>query len=215
MRHGTPARVIGQWSDALDNSSETLRLQIRGGAMIQEFTYDDGVPWPECADGDGYSLTLIAPDTAPNHDDPFSWRCSTQLDGSPGASDAVPFVGNALDDLDGDQLAALIEYALGSSDGDERSGRDRYQVSTVEVIEGEDAGIYPSLTYTRNLAADDVSIQAEHSTNLETWENVSDGAVLLVSEVPNGDGTSTVTWRSTTLLNAVPNQFLRLAVELR
>ena len=215
MRHGTPARVIGQWTGALDNSSETLRLQIRGGAMIQEFTYDDGVPWPECADGDGYSLTLIAPDTAPNHDDPFSWRCSIQLDGSPGASDAVPFVGNALDDLDGDQLAALIEYALGSSDGDERSGRDRYQVSTVEVIEGEDAGIYPSLTYTRNLAADDVSIQAEHSTNLETWENVSDGAVLLVSEVPNGDGTSTVTWRSTTLLNAVPNQFLRLAVELR
>ena len=217
MRHGTSARVIGQWSGGLNNGGEPLRLQIQGdgGAIIQEFTYDDSVPWPECADGDGNSLILVAPNTAPNHSDPFSWRCSVQVGGSPGASDAIPFVGEASEDLDDDQIEALIEYALGSSDNDPNSGNDRHQFSITEVTEGVDAGIYPSLTYTRNLAADDAVVKVQHSVDLQTWQNVLDGAVILDSETPNGDGTSTVIWRSSTPINAATRQFLRLSAELR
>ena len=217
MRHGTSARVIGEWSGGLNNSGEPLRLQIQGegGAVIQEFTYEDTVPWPECADGVGSSLTLVAPNTAPNHGDPFSWRCSVQVGGSPGASDAIPFVGEALDDLDNDQIPALLEYVLGSSENDPNSGLDRYQLSTTEITEGADAGTYLSLTYIRNLAADDATIEVEHSIDLEIWQNVLDGAVVLESETLNGDGTSTVIWRSSTPINMAQRQFLRLASDFR
>ena len=66
MRYGTSPPVIGQWSGGLSNSSEPLRIQVQGdgGAIIQEFTYFDSVPWPECADGEGNSLTLVAPNTS-------------------------------------------------------------------------------------------------------------------------------------------------------
>ena len=130
-------------------------------------------------------------------------------------TDAVPFAGNALDDLDQDQLRALLEYALGSSDTNPTSGRDLFQVSTTEVTDGINDGIYPSLTYTRSLAADDAIVQVEHSTDLQTWQNDSDGAVVLDSETANGDGTTTVIWRSTTTIDAAPRQFLRIAAELR
>ena len=130
-------------------------------------------------------------------------------------TDAIPFAGNALNDLDGDQVRALLEYALGSSDTDPTSGRNLYQISTTEITDGINDGVYPSLTYTRNLAADDAILQVEHSTDLETWEDASDGAVILVSETANGDGTTTVIWRSTTPINAAPRQFLRLTSELR
>ena len=215
MRYGTSAPVIGEWTGGLNNGGEPLRLQIRGGAIIQEFAYEDSVPWPECADGDGNSLTLVAPSTAPNHGDPFSWRCSVQLGGSPGFSDAISFAGDVEGDFDNDQIPALLEYALGSSDNDPSSGRERYQLTTTEIADGIDAGIYLSLTYTRNLAADDVTLEVEHSVDLQIWENALDGAVVLVSETPNGDGTTTVTWRSATPINMAQRQFLRLASELR
>jgi hypothetical protein len=215
LRHGASPKVLGQYGGKLKNDGEILRLQIRGGATIQEFIYNDRYPWPECADGDGYSLTLIAPAKAPDHNDPYNWRCSTQPGGSPGGSDAVAFVGNAFDDSDQDGVLALLEYFLGSSDNEPDSGRDRYQVSTMDLKEGVDAGTYLALTYTRELAADDADLEVQQSVDLQIWQNVSDGAVVLHSEVPNGDGTSTVTWRSTAPIGPDSHQFFRLAFQLR
>ena len=215
MRHGASPKVLGQYGGKLKNDGETLRLRIQGGATIQQFTYNDRYPWPECADGDGHSLTLIAPTNAPDHGDPFSWRCSAFVGGSPGGSDAEGFVGNALDDLDGDQVLSLLEYFLGSSDNDPSAGQDHYQITTVGVIEGVDTVTYPALVYTRDLAADDAVVEVQHSLDLQTWENVSDGAVVLHSEIPKIDGTSIVIWRSIIPIDSTSQQFFRIAFELR
>ena len=39
------------------------------------------------ADGDGYSLVLFNPDTAPDHALPANWAASTTLGGTPGGAD--------------------------------------------------------------------------------------------------------------------------------
>jgi hypothetical protein len=215
FRHGPAPKVLGQYIGQLDNDGELVRLRIKGGAGLHQFTYNDQFPWPTCADGDGYSLTLVAPQTSPAHDDPYSWRCSAFPLGSPGGTDAVAFSGDAFSDSDLDGLLALLEYFFGSSDSNPSSGTDRYRLSMVEITEGVDAGSYPALTYTRDLAADDADLEVQHSTDLQIWQNLDDGAVVLHSETPNGDGTSTVVWRSTIQLGTVPRQFLRLFSRLR
>jgi hypothetical protein len=71
---------------------------------------------------------------------------------------------------------------------------------------------YLTITFRRNLAADDLVFDAEASTDLVAW-SVLDTAYL--SAVHNGDGTETVTYRSTTPLASIPREFIRLRVSTR
>jgi len=85
----------------LDNRGETITLNDASGAIIESFTYGDSFPWPQAADGDGFSLVRISPTS---HLDPAvtgSWRASTTPGGNPGTTDSTTFPG-------GD----LITYAL-------------------------------------------------------------------------------------------------------
>lgn len=67
--------------------------------MIAEFTYGDENPWPQSADGDGYSLIFSGGDLAA----PLNWRTSIDLGGNPGSDDGQTFSGGS------DQL---VDYAL-------------------------------------------------------------------------------------------------------
>jgi hypothetical protein len=72
---------------------------------------------------------------------------------------------------------------------------------------------FPTLTITRQVAADDVRVTPETSPDLITWTGGLD-AVVLADTVHNGDGTTTITWRSTRpFAPDQPREFLRFRIE--
>ena len=70
-----------QYNKKLNNGGETIILKNGLNQIVDSVTYSDTIPWPEMADGDGYSLELIDP----NLDNALvsSWRISDEVKGSP------------------------------------------------------------------------------------------------------------------------------------
>ena len=125
----------------LNNAGERIRLEAAGGVVIKEFVYDDAPPWPIAADGTGPSLVLIAPETNPDHTNPFNWRLSMKPGGNPGTSDTAPLTGD------------IMEYAMGPNPAI-RAG------TTQEGLE---------FTVPRIPNADAAEIIGEASSTLATW----------------------------------------------
>jgi hypothetical protein len=190
---------------SLDNGGEEIAIIAQDDSSdIQRFTYDDATPWPEDADGSGASLVLINPESSPDHSLPSNWRSSTTAGGNPGTSDASTFSGDPRADDDGDGFDALLEYALGSDDlvaGDST-------LPTVSVTAGTEQ--FLTLSFQRNLAADDLSYEIEVATDLTSWS----AATTLVSSTNNGDGTANVVYRSNHPSSAQVREFIRLRVTL-
>lgn len=215
--YGVGPPVAGEYqasdSDNLSNTGERLVLSFGANSTMRDFTYDDDLPWPEAADGNGYSLTLIAPTSNPDHALAANWRSSALAGGSPGESDVRTFTGDPAEDLDGDGLGAFLEHALG---GDPATA-DYGLLPSAGVVRIEVEGTFDSyltITSRRNLAADDVILSAELSSNLVDWESGPAFAVL-ASETPHGDGTSTIVWRSVQPLSAADARFIRVAARER
>lgn len=158
----------------LANGGEQITLSAADGSTIRDFRYDDQHPWPEAADGLGFSLVLVDPASNPDHADPASWRRSSRAGGSPGGGDATRFVGDPDLDADGDGLTALLEHAFGSSD----SEADR---SPLQIELAPDGGLL--VKFPRNAGAEDVSISFESSLDLRIWvfENAELEAVDAIS----------------------------------
>ncbi|HAK95727.1 MAG TPA: hypothetical protein DCM87_12205 [Planctomycetes bacterium] len=78
--------VLGQYTGFLNNGGERIQFLGPVNEPILDFVYND-IWYPE-TDGNGYSLVLVNPATAPNFfSDPETWRPSTEIDGSPGRRD--------------------------------------------------------------------------------------------------------------------------------
>ena len=71
---------------------------------------------------------------------------------------------------------------------------------------------YLTISYRRNLAADDLILEVEACTDLVAWSALS---TVFVSAVHNGDGTETATYRSTTPIASLLREFIRLSVRTR
>ncbi|MHC1769199.1 MAG: lamin tail domain-containing protein [Verrucomicrobiia bacterium] len=83
--YGNAEVVVGEFSGALDNGGERLRLELVQGTnrvVVDEVTYSDDSPWPTAADGGGASLQLI--DSSRDNDRIGNWSVASQ--GSPGAT---------------------------------------------------------------------------------------------------------------------------------
>ena len=78
----------GVYWGGLARLGEKVRLRNSDGNNIFSVEYDDESPWPQGANGFGYSLVNINPSGDP--DDPDHWRASTAVHGSPGAEDPTP-----------------------------------------------------------------------------------------------------------------------------
>ena len=182
---------------ALSNSGERITIEAPGGVPICDFTYADSAPWPAAADGLGRSLVLIAPRTNPNPNDPLNWRPSTAAGGNPGTTDAQPPPANPLGDDDLDGWLNLAEYG----------------VTLPGIVAGRDATDHLTLSFTRNLAADDAIYILETSNDLATW-NPAPAVERVGQALPIG-ATAVETWRCTTAVTGNPKQFLRLRVQLR
>ena len=77
----------GNYKGQLANSGEYVAVFSPDSTLIMEFEYEDALPWPEEADGDGY--TLVSKDFMPVNDpaDFSYWRLSFQINGSPFSDD--------------------------------------------------------------------------------------------------------------------------------
>ncbi len=93
------------------------------GRAIVSLAYDDESPWPQGADGEGYSLVLN--NERSDDQDPNNWRRSSALGGSPGNADPQPvrineLLSNPVDGADdrvelynvGDQPADISHWTL-------------------------------------------------------------------------------------------------------
>ncbi|HEX5219577.1 MAG TPA: lamin tail domain-containing protein [Verrucomicrobiae bacterium] len=87
-RFGPGFSIAGQYSGALNNGGELLRLEDAVGEKILEFEYNNS--WYPLTDGLGFSLVIVDAN-APwdSWGQKSSWRAST-LNGSPGITDPLP-----------------------------------------------------------------------------------------------------------------------------
>ena len=138
-------RIAGEYAGNLSNGGEALRVESPRGIQILAFDYSDEAPWPQKADGDGFSLELISPTTTPVQElsDAARWNASAALGGTPGRAAALAdfdgdgnLTANDIDllckaqvddatyDLNGDgsktfdDLRVLVENIFGTSFGD-------------------------------------------------------------------------------------------------
>ena len=137
------------------NGGEQIVLEDALGNDIRRFTYSDALPWPSAPDGHGPSLVLIAPLSNPDHSLPENWRPSSGAVGTPGASDSRAFTGTADADLDGNGIPDLIDHAL-------------FNGSAPQLVAADGS---VSFQFDQDLAADDVNIEIQMSTNLLFWED--------------------------------------------
>lgn len=197
FRYGTnPAvKVAGAFSGNLSNSGEQIIVRAADTSVIAQFAWGEAEPWPVAADGEGYSLVLNSPAASPAYGSGPSWRSSADRGGRPGLPDSTPFAGSAAGDTDLDGHSDYLEYATGSDPADARSiHRPEVDIAPF-VIEGT-AADYLRFQYRRNLAADGCTYAVLLSEDSLTWQGGT-GAVTYVGTVHNGDGTATVTYRST------------------
>jgi hypothetical protein len=95
----------GNFHGHFSNAGEYVLLSDPSGDPIIGFTYDDNSPWPDKADGEGYSMvSYIYNPTASGPYDPIYWRPSKLINGSPfkdddGVSDVEPAVFLSLSSL--------------------------------------------------------------------------------------------------------------------
>jgi hypothetical protein len=73
---------------------------------------------------------------------------------------------------------------------------------------------YLTISARRVLGADDVNLVAQISENLVDWSSAPE-RVVLVSEIPNADSTSTMTWRSARPIAEAPHEFLRMEASIQ
>jgi len=79
--------VNGIYSGKLDNGGETLTLSQTVGGDVLSLTYHDAAPWPVTPDNFDFSLVPVNPNAPFEHNNPFNWRASTSVGGSPGSVD--------------------------------------------------------------------------------------------------------------------------------
>ena len=93
-------KVIGNITFKLSNAGERITLFDHNKCLVDYVIYDDKLPWPKAADGDGPSLSLLDPTL--DNTLPESWESSTEMNpsfssGSPGRSN-VCLSGTACND---------------------------------------------------------------------------------------------------------------------
>lgn len=187
--YGIGLPIIGEFqnSTGLSNSGERITLLASDGSAIRDFEYSDDLPWPNIADGDGPSLVLANPTANPDHGDPASWRISTNSGGNPSTSDAIPNLG-------GD----LLTYAL-------VEGSPQFELELTEQ------GL--NVSFIHILAADEVSINLEWSTDLDIWTPAEEAFEITNFTLLEG-GLQQVNYTSTApSIAEEPKLFIRLSVE--
>lgn len=217
FRYGPGKPVAGEFrlGSNLDDSGERLQLLAADGQILRDFTYNDRSPWPEAADGDGFSLTLIHPESNPAHDNPHHWRPSRSVHGTPGSADVTRFpdwarahgILNDTGDEDSDGRVNLLEYLVGSNP----AAPETQPILGASVTLSENGEPTLFIAFSKDPSAEDVLCTPEFSSDLVTWSSDA----VRISIQPGRDGLQTEVWRSTAPLNSGSQVFARLRVDRR
>lgn len=181
LRYGDQHAPIGELSNdtKLSNGGESIRIENQYGEIVVSFEYNDKSPWPEEADGDGYSLELIDPFTNPNLSKPSSWKRSVLKNGTPGFINQIVFQGDPFGDDDQDGYSDYLNFLFGGS------GPDYAPKITLEN------GVL-ILSHYRNLRIPTANLDVFTSNDLENWIPVN---LELINEKTAVNGTSLLRWR--------------------
>jgi hypothetical protein len=115
-----------------------------------------------------------------------------------------------LADTDHDGLAAVLEYALGSSDQTPNSAG--IMVATEVLTVGGVSAVYATATVPLSAGADSATVTAELSTALGAWDGSSNAIVYMGESVAAG-GQVTRKWRAAkSVATAGGKQFFRVRV---
>jgi len=87
IRYGFLA--FDEYEGQLDNSGETIALNTVAGDTLIKIHYHDKYPWPNSADGDGYSIVPRENDPYKDQNDAGNWMASGKIHGNPGR-DNIP-----------------------------------------------------------------------------------------------------------------------------
>jgi len=215
-------KIAGRFDGRLSNSDETLSLR-NGLDLIHTLTYTDEWPWPICADGQGYSLVLKFPTTAPDHSLPQSWECSAHFGGELSGNaihldytkwidyhldeDTISSLGNPLDDADLDGTPNQLEFAFGTHPSRPDSRQPKV------AVQEDNGSRYPFLEF--QLPSQDLSLDytVEKSDSLEgTWTPVPEALINTISTIWNPDNTRTRTYQIMEEVNDTTRRFYRIKV---
>jgi hypothetical protein len=228
FRYGAEAaaRVAGEFTDGTGLSNDGESIVIEGVAgLIRDFTYNDKSPWPESADGEGFSLVLLSPATNPDHNIAGNWRASAMEGGSPGKQEAAgqPFTNwsesnggvTPESDSDHDGRNALLEFAMGSDPNSIELSSELMSGGRRSIEVDGSIDDYLVIEFNKSLTASGIVIFPELSLSLELWD-AADAEVVMMGEQDNGDGTSRMFYRTAEPLKNLPGRtrFLRIRVEL-
>lgn len=215
LRYGglDPAPVmVAEYGGKLSNSGDTMVVVTETGEDLARFRYNDKAPWPESADGAGYSLTMACPYSSSEHARAKVWRSSAATGGTPGYGICVGYdewkvangvTGGELDDDDGDGNLNIVEMGLGDVpvvSGEVR----RFSANGVE-------GLYGAVRFRRVLGVD-VMVRVEESTDLVNW-TVAEESGQVESVENTGDGMEEVVVRSGTVYQPGVERYFRIVVE--
>ncbi len=79
--------AIGSFGFGLSNSADSVKLFDSTGALIDEVSYTDHLPWPPAADGTGRTLELI--DVSADNSEADAWGASSAPFGTPGSANSL------------------------------------------------------------------------------------------------------------------------------
>lgn len=200
--YGSGLAVAGVWTGSLNNDGETIKLEDATSSTIKEFTYNDALPWPLSADGQGASLVLIHASSNPDPDLASNWRASAIAAGTPGSDEILPTPPSSpFLDLDQNGKADIIDYAI--------AGKPRSSVVSLDPGTGQ--ADYLTLSFSLYAAAESAKVTVEYSNNLIDWYEGNEH-IQLVTESYGSDGTVTYVWQALYPQSTGARQFLRLKV---
>lgn len=192
-----------EYTGRFNNDGEQLLITGNGLNPVYDFTYDDQLPWPTEADGNGSSLILANPADGPPHGEPANWTASRHLGGSPGTVDPAGITyatwavskgvrGESNDDDDRDGVSNYWEFLFGSRP-DLASDAPAFGITVRSIDVDGVVDDYLFLTFRKNLGVA-ASLTVEVSSDLIAW-SPNPAMIESVSKADNGDGTATVTFR--------------------
>ncbi len=213
-RYGNSIAIAGEYgtsqSASLSNSGEFLQLTSAAGPPIAGVAWTDQAPWPEGADGAGYSLVLMLPGVL-DPALPQSWRHSQSPFGSPGTTDTLTLASwmsqrgltDPLSDGDLDGDPALVEYAIGAE-----PDSAALLLQPVVTMESGEMGVYLTIAVRVRSGADDAIVTAETATTLQAWNQGPEVEPVFLGRTVEDGGFETVRYRVGVPAGMAP-QFLR------
>jgi hypothetical protein len=77
-------QAFGEYDGQLDNNGETIALNTATGDTLIKIRYNDKYPWPNSADGAGYSVVPREQNPYKDQNDGSNWMASNEIHGNPG-----------------------------------------------------------------------------------------------------------------------------------